>query len=1406
MAALIGRQHWTSIPGATASTYTLQVADEGSRVRMLVTASNPDGTVSAPSASSATVQASQPVTTGAPTVTGTAQNGYTLTGTQGAWNGIGNTYANQWQRSTNGTSWTDIAGASDSSYALQVADAGMKVRLRVTASNPDGQASATEPASQVATASPPVNTAAPAISGTAVRSSMLTATSGSWIGQPTGFAYQWQSSTNGTSWTDIVGATAAGYTLGTGDEHTMVRVLVSATNPDGTTVARSAATASVQAAPPANTVAPSVSGTAQRSFTLSASQGTWAGLGNTYAYQWQRSSDGSTWGDVAGASSSTYVLDATDEAARLRVVVTAGNPDGTAVAQSAASAVVQAAAPVNTALPVVTGTAQRSSTLTVSQGTWSGIGNTYAYQWQHASDGTHFTDIAGATGASYTLSVSDEGTSLRARVTASNPDATITVASAQTTIVQGAPPASTSAPQITGLAQRTFTLSASQGAWSGIGNTYAYQWQQSSDGFSWSDVPGATSSTYVLGVADERTTLRAIVTASNPDGSLSIASAPSSTVQGAPPFTTAAPQIAGTAARAQTLSIASPGNWFGLGNTYSYQWQRSRNGSWSSIAGATDTSYLLATADEGSQIRVAVTASNPDGTQSAVSNSSAAVLAAPPQPTSVPQLTGAAQRGGTLSASQGTWTGAGNTYAYQWQRSSSSGYSDVAGATGATYPLSASDETKQLRVLVSATNPDGTVRAQSAPSAVVQGTPPVLTSLPMISGTPRVGATMTATSGNWTPGDATFSYQWQHSADGASWSTIQGANAASYPISQADYASRIRVLVSATNIDGSQSAASAASPAITQPPVNLAAPAAPTGTLLDTYALRADPGSWDTLTASFSYSWMRCPADATVVSSDCTVIGHGPTYTLTVSDIGHPIAVSVTAISSGGTSVPVASALTNLVSGRPLTNLAPPAINGTPQVPQRLTAKAGTWSVSPTSDSFTWLRCAADGSTGCTQVATGPSYTLSGGDRAHTIVLEEDVASPGRTAGAQSAALTVVDQPLPQATVAPTVSGTAQRTFTLTATTGTWTNGPTLSYQWLQCNPDGSRCQPVPDATGLSYLLSKADEGFTYALQVSATNTSGTTVAQTKLSAEVAALLPVATHAPQITGATVQQGILLGVAGDAWRTTSDTTYADQWQRCNAGGTGCVAIAGATNGLYTPVLADVGHALIATVTATNADGPVTAATAPSAVVLPAAPRWKTLPLISADPGGIGDLLTITPGTFSGPAVTGDVSEMMRCTNTCTPVGDPNAAGYQIAAGDLGAILRVRETASNSGGATIVWSARYVGPVTSVDAGAAVLAVGVKALRNANGQALATAQLASVSGARSFATMTPQRVLKLRRAAGVSGKLRVWACQLTGTAAGAPGGCSAQVALRTAATVRIPASMKGRLRIVVVRRGH
>ena len=264
---------------------------------------------------------------------------------------------------------------------------------------------------------------------------------------------------------------------------------------------------------PANTSPPVISGQPNQVLTVGSS---WNPAGSSYSFQWQRSPDGTTWTDIAGVNAASYSPVHADEGAKIRVIVTATNAYGTASATSAAVGPLYIDPPLNLIAPAITGSAQRSYALSANAGAWSGYDNSYSYQWQRSNNGTSWTNITAATAAVYTLSTGDEGAHVRVLVIASNQNGTAATASNQTQIVAPLPPANTAAPTVTGVAQRTYTLSATAGSWTGAGNSISYQWQRDA-GEGFEDIPGATGTSYLLTQIDEGTSVRIVVTATNPD-------------------------------------------------------------------------------------------------------------------------------------------------------------------------------------------------------------------------------------------------------------------------------------------------------------------------------------------------------------------------------------------------------------------------------------------------------------------------------------------------------------------------------------------------------------------------------------------------------------------------------------------------------------------------------------------------------------------------------------------------------------------------------------------------------------------------------------------------------------------------------------------------------------------------
>jgi hypothetical protein len=104
--------------------------------------------------------------------------------------------------------------------------------------------------------------------------------------------------------------------------------------------------------------------------------------------------------------------------------------------------------------------------------------------------------------------------------------------------------------------------------------------------------------------------------------------------------------------------------------------------------------------------------------------------------------------------------------------------------------------------------------------------PPENTKLPEITGTPRVGQTLTAQEGNWSgTAPITYAFQWLRcDAQGANCATIPGATAKTYVVTAADLGRRLRVRVTARNTAGSANATSNPTVAVTA-----AAPPPPPG-------------------------------------------------------------------------------------------------------------------------------------------------------------------------------------------------------------------------------------------------------------------------------------------------------------------------------------------------------------------------------------------------------------------------------------------------------------------------------------------------------------------------------------------------------------------------------------------------
>ena len=142
----------------TSAKYTVQAADSGSTLRVVVTVKNGLGATSSASPVTVAVGGPAPVqpptNTAPPAVSGTAQEGQTLSASTGSWSGSP-TYAYQWQRcDSTGVACAPVAAATAVTYALTSSDVGSTIRVVVTATNSAGSVSATSAATPLVAPAP----------------------------------------------------------------------------------------------------------------------------------------------------------------------------------------------------------------------------------------------------------------------------------------------------------------------------------------------------------------------------------------------------------------------------------------------------------------------------------------------------------------------------------------------------------------------------------------------------------------------------------------------------------------------------------------------------------------------------------------------------------------------------------------------------------------------------------------------------------------------------------------------------------------------------------------------------------------------------------------------------------------------------------------------------------------------------------------------------------------------------------------------------------------------------------------------------------------------------------------------------------------------------------------------------
>ena len=335
-----------------------------------------------------------------------------------------------------------------------------------------------------------------------------------------------------------------------------------------------------------------------------------------------------------------------------------------------------------------------------------------------------------------------------------------------------------------------------------------------------------------------------------------------------------------------------------------------------------------------------------------------------------------------------------------------------------------------------------------------------------ITGTAQEGQKLSAP-----PAAAPATYQWYRCAPDASHCvSIHGAKAGGYRLGIKDVGKAIALTMKAA--DGTPTYVPAVGP-VASKAAKLAATVQPT--ITGDRTLTVDNGSWSATPSGYTYAWLRCNANGRI----CVAVGGAThaTYTPTADDVGHALAVRITA-TAGSTAQSALSVVTPpIVAPSGPVPSADPSMTGTAKQGQRLAALPGTWTGSgAVTFAYQWYRCDARVAH-CVSIhgATAAGYTLGARDVGKTLALTvtatDAVASVSKfvsavgPVGADTATLV--------STVQPKLTAAGAK---LTTDNGAWSLGAaSFTYQWLRCNLNGRACTPIAGATHQTYTRTADD-------------------------------------------------------------------------------------------------------------------------------------------------------------------------------------------------------------------------------------------------------------------------------------------------------------------------------------------
>ncbi|MEN9360442.1 MAG: hypothetical protein RL095_1977, partial [Verrucomicrobiota bacterium] len=638
------------------------------------------------------------------------------------------------------------------------------------------------------------------------------------------------------TWVSISGANASRYTLATSDAGKTIRVIVSYTDLDGyAETVTSSNNLGIVNAP--STGAVYIGGNAVEGQTLEADVTTIVDVNDAtlaFSYNWQYSVDGINWTNT-GTTTKTYTLVNADGHRYMRVVVTATDDQTgrstTTVFTSDATARVDAHAQGTVTITRglgqtgadiqvgdllqgnVTGVTDVNGVPTINNGSGSttDVLDPYSYQWQYTTNGgLSWTNISGATDRTYTVTAALADKQIRLKVTFTDNDGYVESLASATTEAVNSPV--TGKPVVLGSVVDGQTLTADTSALADLNglNTFTYAWQQSDDGITWSAAAGTNNaSTYTIPVDTGHVYLRVTVSFTDLDGNAeSTTSLPTVRVNDR---VNGKPEITGAPLVSTNLSVGAV---LTAPTATSYVWQRSADGvTWSSIGGATASTYTTVVGDSGMFIRVqGTTGVDVVTTTKGIVGGVANVLPAAVKQVGKTLFADLNDRDNDSSVANKLVDNNGlpSSYSYAWQ-TSVDGVNWTTVGSSQTYTIAQADQGKQVRVVTTFIDLDG--YTESTASDVITISNSLATGTPVIRGDAFKDETvLTADTTAIADVDAvianaiTFTYQWQYFDTTYGWQDISGATAKTFTPDDRQVGYYLRVAVTVNDATGTAEA------------------------------------------------------------------------------------------------------------------------------------------------------------------------------------------------------------------------------------------------------------------------------------------------------------------------------------------------------------------------------------------------------------------------------------------------------------------------------------------------------------------------------------------------------------------------------------------------------------------------